>query len=139
MRELGMAFENKIYITIVGLIAQLFFSGYVAAESLEPSANSFEQKLSLSDSAPERNHLGLVSLFPVVVKGKVVGEVAVYDNTTTEKHPAYRELYDSAGDLLAFSWFDKFGIERMAVDRGLLEDGEGAEGVFVVFSEGESV
>jgi hypothetical protein len=134
-----MAFKNKIYLIILGFIGQLFFSSYVIVEPLKASDNALEEELSFPASVPEKNHLGLISLFPVVVEGEVVGEVAVYDNTTTEKHTAYRELYDSAGDLLAFSWFDRFGIERMAIDRGLLEDGEGAEGVFVVFSEGESV
>ena len=130
-----MAFQNKIYLIIFGLVGQLFFFDW----ALQANDNVSQQKLSLPASVPEKNHLTLVSSLPLVVQGEVIGEVAVYDDTTNARHTVYRELYDSMGDLLAFSWFDKFGIERMAVDRGLLEDGEGAEGVFVVFSEGESV
>jgi hypothetical protein len=40
---------------------------------------------------------------------------------------------------LAVRWFDKFGIERMAVDRGFLENADKPEGVVVVLLEGDPV
>jgi hypothetical protein len=51
----------------------------------------------------------------------------------------YWELYDNDGDLVAISWFDRFGIERLAIDRGLVDEGDKLEGAFVVFSDGDSV
>ena len=36
------------------------------------------------------------------------------------------------------SWFDRFGIQRLAVDRGLLEESDKLEGTFVVFLDGDS-
>ena len=42
------------------------------------------------------------------------------------------------GDLLAVSWFDKFGIQRTAVDRGIVEQEDKLEGTFVVFLDGDS-
>jgi hypothetical protein len=51
----------------------------------------------------------------------------------------YFELYDNPGDLIAVGWFDRFGIKRMVVDRGIL-DGEGElEGVFVSLLKGDSI
>jgi hypothetical protein len=51
----------------------------------------------------------------------------------------YLALYDSAGDLVALGWFDRFGIQRIAVDRGLLDEGDELEGVFVFFLDGDSI
>ena len=133
-----MAFNNRIYLIILALVGQLFFFGYAAVEPLEASDHALGQERSLPASVPEKNHLTLVSRFPLVVEGEVVGEMAEYDDTTTG-HSAYREFYDNTGDLLAVSWFDRFGIERTAIDRGLLEERNELEGVFIVFLEGESV
>jgi len=66
--------------------------------------------------------------------------LAVYDDDMTERRADYTELYDNTGHLLAVSWFDQFGIERVAVDRGLLEpDQDEFEGVFVLIEEGDLV
>jgi len=65
--------------------------------------------------------------------------VAAYDDPTTKRPADYWELYNSTGDLLGVGWFDRFGIQRLAVDRGLLEDEDKLEGVFVLLSEGDSV
>ena len=35
------------------------------------------------------------------------------------------------------SWFDRFGIERTAVDRGIVEQKDKLEGIFVVVVEGD--
>jgi hypothetical protein len=62
----------------------------------------------------------IVSFDPWVVKGEVLGAVAVYiyDDVTTERPADYWE----EGDLLTVSWFDRFGIRRRAVDRGIVEE-----------------
>jgi len=54
--------------------------------------------------------------------------VAVYDDPTTESSAEYWEFYDVEGDLVAAVGFDRFGIARMAVDRGLLEQQANAKG-----------
>jgi len=89
--------------------------------------------------APEPHSLTLVSFSPLVVENEIVGAVAIYDDPTTKRPVDYSEFYDSDGDLLAFDWFDRFGIERMAVDRGLVENEAKLEGVFVLVSQGDSV
>ena len=68
-----------------------------------------------------------------------MGRVAIYDDPTTQRSADYLELYNNAGDLVAVGWFDRFGIERMAVDRGLLEDRDELEGVFIVLLDGEAL
>jgi hypothetical protein len=62
----------------------------------------------------------------------------VHKDVSTQRHVDYSELYDDAGDLLAVTWFDKFGIQRTAVDRGIVEEADKFEGVFVVILEGET-
>jgi hypothetical protein len=75
----------------------------------------------------------------LVVEGQTLGEVLVYDDLSSKRPADYFELHDNPGDLIAVGWFDRFGIERMAVDRGIL-DGEGElEGVFVSLLEGDSI
>ena len=63
----------------------------------------------------------------------------MHDDPTTERLVDYWELYDNDGDRVAISWFDRFGIERLAIDRGLVDEGDKLEGAFVVFSDGGSV
>src|SRR5215470_5826652 len=80
---------------------------------------------------------------------------AVLCHTDTFRHHT-NQRPDSTGDLwcsgngtafsdfgFAFSlgcgWFDQFGIQRVAVDRGLLEREDKVEGVYVFFLEGDSI
>lgn len=134
-----MAFKNKIYFIILGLAGQLFFFGYIATEPLGASDNASEQEILLPASVPEKDRLTVVSFLPVILEGEIAGGVAVYDDPATERPADYLELYNSTGGLLAVSWFDRFGIERLAVDRGLLEDARKLEGVFVVLLDGDSI
>ena len=127
-----MQFQNKIYLIMLGLVAQLFFFGYVAAKPLEGD-NPSGQEIRLPATAPDRHTLTLVSFSPLVVEGKIVGTVAEYHDSTTKRPVDYWELYNSEGGLAAIGWFDRFGIERMAVDRGILDGEDELEGVFVSF------
>jgi hypothetical protein len=51
----------------------------------------------------------------------------------------YVELYDSDGELAAVGWFDRFGIQRMAIDRAFVDGGDKLQGVFVAIVDGESI
>jgi hypothetical protein len=48
-------------------------------------------------------------------------------------------LYDKDGLLVAVGWIDRFGIERIAVDRALLENRDDLHGTFVTVVDGESI
>ena len=133
-----MAFRNKIYFIILGIIVQVLFFGDVRADELQPSDNATGQEIA---TAPEQHDMSLVSFDPWVVEGEVLGTLAayVYDDVTTERPADYWELYDKKGDLLAVGWFDRFGIQRTAVDRGIVEKGDELEGIFVVVLDGNSI
>jgi hypothetical protein len=137
-----MTLKNKIYFIIfmiLEFIGVLFFLGFIATRSLEAADNASEPEILLSVTGLEQHSLTLVSSSPFVVDGQTLGEVFVYDDPTTKRPADYFEVYDNPGDLIAVGWFDRFGIQRMAVDRGLLEDEDKLEGVFVLLSEGDSV
>jgi hypothetical protein len=134
-----MAFKNKIYFIILGIVAQLLFFGDVRADGLQPNDNASEQEIV---TVPAHDSMTLVSSQPWVVEGgEVWGTLAayVYDDVTTKRPADYCELYGSTGDLVAISWFDRFGIQRLAVDRGLIDESDKLEGTFVVFLDGDSV
>ncbi len=83
----------------------------------------------------------LVSSQPWVVEGEVLGTLAayVYSDVTTERPVDYWELYDKQTNLLAASWFDRFGIQRTAVDRGIVEEEDKLEGIFAVVLDGNLI
>jgi hypothetical protein len=126
-----MPYKSKIFLVALALVAQLVSLGSAAS----PEAGDE----SLPNPALEGTRLTLVSFSPLVMEAEIVGSVAVYDDASTQRPADYMELYDTAGYLLAVRWFDRFGIERMAVDRGFLEEADKLEGVFVVISDGEFV
>ena len=130
-----MAFGNKIYLIALGIVAQLSFFGDVRADELRPRDNATEQEIA---TAPEHHEMTLVSSQPWVVEGKVLGRLAayVYKDVSTERPVDYWEIYDRQENLLAVSWFDKFGIQRTAVDRGIVEEEDKLEGIFVVVLDG---
>ena len=133
-----MAFRNKIYFITLGIVAQLLFFGDVRADELQPNDSASEQEIV---TAPHHNKT-LVSSQPWVVEGgEVWGTLAayVYDDVTTKRPADYWELYGSTGDLVAISWFDRFGIQRLAVDQGVLDESDKLEGTFVFFLDGDSV
>ena len=132
-----MAFRNKIYFIILGAIVQLLFFGDVRGDELQPSENALEQEIV---TGPQHD-MSLVSFSPWVVEGEVLGTLAayVYDDVSTARPADYWELYDKEGNLLAIGWFDKFGIQRTAIDRGIVEQKDKLEGIFVVILNGESM
>jgi hypothetical protein len=136
-----MTLKNKRYLIIfmiLEFIGLLFFLGFIVTR-LEAADNTAEPEVLLCTIGLEQRSLTLVSSSPLVVEGQTLGEVLVYDDPTTKRPADYFELHDNPGDLIAVGWFDRFGIERTAVDRGIL-DGEGElEGVFVSLLEGDSI
>ena len=131
-----MAIRNKICLIILGVLIQLFlFSGLRAGE-IPTGENKSKQEV----NGPEQRRMTLVALEPWVVEGESLGFVAAYtyDDVSTERPADYLELYDNQGGLMAVSWFDTFGSRRTAVDRGILEEADQLEGVFVIVSDGIS-
>jgi hypothetical protein len=68
-----------------------------------------------------------------------MGAVAayVYNDVTTHRPADYWEIYDTEGNLIAVSWFDRLGSRKIAVDRGIVEQEDKLEGVLVEVVEGD--
>ena len=131
-----MKFNTKVYF-ILQFVGLLFFLGFMAIKSLEAADSALEPEALLTAAGLEHPSLTLVSFSSLLIAGNTVGEVLIYDDPTTKRPADYFELYDADDDLFAVSWFDRFGIQRVAVDRGLLEKTLKLEGVFVILLEGE--
>jgi hypothetical protein len=131
-----MSFRNRIYFIILAIVAQLVFLGDIRADELQTSDDASKQEIV---TGPEQHAMSLVSFDPWVVEGEVLGAVAayVYDDVSSERPADYWEIYDKRGDLLVFRWFDRFGIQRTAVDRGIVEQEDKLTGVFVVVLDGD--
>jgi hypothetical protein len=129
--------KAKIVVTLVSLFTPLFLVTPIHSDLIQTNDRTSQEIFSAL--ATEQHSLTLVSFSPLVVEGKTLGEVLIYDDPTTKRPVDYFELYDSTGDLVAVGWFDQFGIQRVAVDRGVLERGDEVEGVYVFFLEGDSI
>jgi hypothetical protein len=129
--------KAEIFVTVVSLFTPLFLVTPIHSDLVQTNDRTSQEIFSAL--ATEQHSLTLVSFSPLVVEGKTLGEVLIYDDPTTKRTVDYFELYDSTGDLVAVGWFDQFGIQRVAVDRGVLERGDEVEGVYVFFLEGDSI
>ena len=90
-------------------------------------------------SPTERRRLAVVESTPLVANGKTRGTVVVYDDPSTARREDYLEIYNHAGDLVAVAWFDRFGIQRVAVDRAFIDGKAQAEGFFIALVDGDFV
>jgi uncharacterized protein YcfL len=135
-----MPLKNKFYFFVVAaayFVAALF--ALVATADAEEAADAVgEQQLVVG---PAQHATNLTSVEPWVINGEVAGSVAfyVYKDVSTDRPVDYWEVYDKDGDLLAVGWFDRFGIQRSAVDEGILHDEGKIDGVFVMVIDGEFI
>src|SRR5262245_30442270 len=110
-----MSLNSRIYFVIFvifGFVAELFSLNDLTTKAVEAADIPSKQEVFLSASVPEKNHLRPVSVLPVTVEGQIVGRVVVYDDPTTQRVADYLELSTNTGDLVAVSWFDRYGVER---------------------------
>ena len=128
-----------LIVIILEVAAPFLFYGYLSAEPLKVTASNLRNEIFLPVGIPEKSRFTLVSTFPVLLDGETLGTGRIYDDPATKRGGDYAELYNTAGDLLAVSWIDSFGIERLAVDRGVVQETGSLEGVFVILLEGDSL
>jgi hypothetical protein len=133
-----MKFKTKALFILIILMTQLYPIVHSHAESLPITTSSMQENYR-SVSLPEKDRLTLVSLVEVTVGTEILGAIAAYDDAATARPADYLELYNNAGALLAVSWFDQFGIERLAVDRALAQDTSKLEGVLVLVTTEHSI
>ncbi len=120
-------------------IGGLILFGCIAVAGAQGAdSRSQPQFIELAAGLP-RVSLTLISLSPLVANGQTVGGIAIYDDPTTHRPADYVEVFDSGGAPVVVSWFDRFGIERLVVDRGLIDGGDKLQSVFVAVLDGESI
>jgi hypothetical protein len=137
-----MSLKSRLYFAIVIILAfigELIFLGWLAVASVQGAETAPEGKFTRSALGLSQRSLNLILISPVIADGNTVGAVAVYDDPSTQRLEDYLELYDREGDLVAVGWFDQFGIQRMAVDRALVNGDEELQGVFVTVVDGELI
>ena len=121
------------------VIGGLILFGCIAVARAQAADSSQQpQFVGLAAGLPQVS-LTLISLTPLIANGETVGAMAIYDDPTTQRPADYVEVFDSEGDPVIVSWFDRFGIERLVADRGLIEGGDELQGVFVAVLDGESI
>lgn len=103
------------------------------------SADELTKQDLIHSIRPPADRLSLVWAARIVDDDKALGIVTMYDDPATERPVDYMEIYDTAGNLLAFGWFDQFGIERIAVDRSFVEPSQQPVGRFLIFADGEQL
>lgn len=137
-----MSFPNKHYLAraiVLRVVSVLILLGCIAVASVEAAENSLQPRFAALAVGLPQASLTLVSVSPVIANGQTVGAIAVYDDPTTQRPADYLEVFDSEGALVVVSWFDRFGIERLVVDRALIEGGDELQGVLVAVLDGESI
>ena len=129
--------KQRIYLVILSL-SLLFLSGIsLHAEPMRVTENLRRERVLLPSSAPDKDRLILVAFVTIAPEAEIIGALAVYDDPRTKRPVDYLELYDGSGGLLLASWVDRFGIRRIAMDRGLLqEEASTLEGILVLLPEG---
>ena len=137
-----MLLKNKFYfgaLVFLGLAGLLVFLVKIANASIQVAAGAEGSKSTIQALGLPGPSKNLISFSAVVVDGETVGSLAIYDDPRTARPEDYIELYDKDGLLVAVGWIDRFGIERIAVDRALLKDREDLHGTFVTVVDGEPI
>jgi hypothetical protein len=120
------------------LLAQFRLVGYSYADSAAIRSDDSVQGFVLV-SRPRKDRLTLVSVVRLTSNGEILGAIAEYDDAMTKRPADYLELFNNSGAVLALAWIDNFGIERLAVDRGILQDADTLEGVYVLIATGDPI
>jgi len=119
-----------------------FASFIMLALLLSPSAaTSIDDISDLAGgrSIPLQNrprYLAAVKSSPLVVNGTSLGTVVIYDDSSTARPDDYVEIYNPGGELVVVVWFDRFGIQRIAIDRAFAKGTGQADGIFIVVVNG---
>ncbi len=109
----------------------------VVATGLSAAVDNRQPRFAAMAAGLKADSLILLALSPLVVNGQMAGTVGVYDDPATRRPADYLEVVDGQGALVVASWFDRFGIERLVIDRALIEGGNRLKGEFVAVLDGE--
>ena len=136
-----MSLGRKIYFAIivfVGFAGLMLFLVKMADATVQVTAGLPEIDAAQKPGVPSLS-MNLISVTAVVSGDRTVGALAIYDDPRTARPEDYIELYDNGGQLVAVGWIDRFGIQRITVDRSLLENRDDLRGVFVTVVDGLAI
>lgn len=122
-----------------GVIGGLIMFGCIDLARAQAADSSSQPRFAALAVGLPQVRFTLVSYSPLFANGETLGAIAVYDDPMTQRPADYLEVFDHGGALVVVSWFDRFGIERLIVDRALVEGGQELEGVFVAVVNGEAI
>ncbi len=134
-----MNLKVKILATLFSFSVYLTAINVAQAETIRVGDMGSLSARAIAPAPAEESPLVAVSVTPLVIGGRTLGQVVVYDDPATARPADGFELYDSTGNLVAIALFDQFGIRRLTVDRALVQGGEELEGVFVWVVDGEPI
>ncbi len=129
-----ISFVILVFIGFAGLMLLLVKMAQATVQVAGAEEYSAAQKPGLASLS-----MDLISFTAVVSGGRAVGALAVYDDPRTARPEDYIELYDNSGQLVAVGWIDRFGIQRITVDRSLLENRDDLRGQFVTVVDGIAI
>jgi hypothetical protein len=136
-----MSLGRKIYFVVllfVGFAGLMLLLVKMANATVQATAGAPEIDAAQTPGVPSLS-MNLISLSPVVSGDHTVGRLAVYDDPRTARPEDYIELYDNSGQLVAVGWIDRFGIQRISVDRSVLENRDDLRGVFITVVDGVAI
>jgi len=113
--------KKAVYLLVL-LLFIVGFCGTADNGQLRVAENLRHENILLPPSVPDKRQLALIDFSVVADDDGDIGILLSYDDLRTKREVDYLELYDVLGDLLAVGWIDRFGICRVAMDRGLLLD-----------------
>jgi hypothetical protein len=128
---------SVLILTSVIVLTVPWTLGFTKAESA-PDMENVSENSAAHPALPQDHRLTPIAVVTVTVQGATLDEMVIYDDAKTARRGDFAAMYSRAGHLVGVTWFDRFGIQRTAIDRGLLESDE-PEGVFVVVLEGDAL
>jgi hypothetical protein len=135
----GKTKSSLLNMNVVALSAALVMSILISALSSNATASETGQQQIIVTSELPRRPPKVVKFSQLIANGTRIGTVVWYDDPATPRPADYLELYDDNGGLVAVSWFDRYGIERMAMDRAFIEGRGRLEGVYVFTVDGDTM
>lgn len=134
-----MARMHKLVVALLlSAVGELLLPGYPEITNAHEIL-TVEQNGTWAEIESTRASLNLVRLVPVMSERETVGIIAIYDNPMTARANDYLELRDDRGQIVAVTWFDRFGIRRLTLDRGFLNGAAKFERTFVTLVSGEPI
>ena len=134
-----MARMHKLVVALLlSAVGELLLPGYPEITNAHEIL-TVEQNGTWAEIESTRASLNLVRLVPVMSEGETVGIIAIYDNPMTPRANDYLELRDDGNQIVAVTWFDRFGIRRLTLDRGFLKGAAKFERFFVTLVSGEPI